>query len=241
MAFSSGLRVPTISAQRERERERQERVKDAGRAAEAGPEAHAGRIALALDWKPDPAPACVGASCRSFAEGKGRHPKGTDSFPNQIRVWDTAEALVGAGGILLALFDLSENIRRIHVLCDHLPPEHKPLIISLGSQNETQTPGLQCLPRRSLPPSPTSSSSAPQPFLGPAIDASGPLHLLPVYLEHSAAPAHRPLLASEDPSASHHAVCALSYSSHVCYFLCGPARCLSCPLGCKLHEGRGPA
>lgn len=30
MAFSSGLRVPTISAQRERERERQERVKDAG-------------------------------------------------------------------------------------------------------------------------------------------------------------------------------------------------------------------
>lgn len=39
MAFSSGLRVPTISAQREKEgeRERQERVKDAGRAAGAGP------------------------------------------------------------------------------------------------------------------------------------------------------------------------------------------------------------
>ena len=33
---------------------------------------------------------------------------------------------------MLALFDLSENIRRIHVLCDHLPPEHKPLIISWG-------------------------------------------------------------------------------------------------------------
>lgn len=37
MAFSSGLRVPTISAQREKERERQERVKDAGRVAGTRP------------------------------------------------------------------------------------------------------------------------------------------------------------------------------------------------------------
>lgn len=43
-----------ICAEREKERERQERVKDAGRAAEAGPWAHAGGIALALDWKPNP-------------------------------------------------------------------------------------------------------------------------------------------------------------------------------------------
>lgn len=51
----------------ERERERQERVKDAGRAAEVGPEAHAGRIALALDWKPDP-----GSGLRGFVLPRGR-------------------------------------------------------------------------------------------------------------------------------------------------------------------------
>ena len=69
MAFSSGLRVPTISAQRERER--QERVKDAGRAAEAGPEAHAGRIALALDWKPDPGSSLRGHVLPKFCRGEG--------------------------------------------------------------------------------------------------------------------------------------------------------------------------
>lgn len=52
MAFSSGLRVPTISAQRERKRkrDRKERVKDAGKRWPAGrPKAHAGRTVLALD------------------------------------------------------------------------------------------------------------------------------------------------------------------------------------------------
>ena len=71
MAFSSGLRVPPLSAQRERERERQERVKDAGRAAEAGPEAHAGRIALALDWKPDPGSSLHGRVLPKFCRGEG--------------------------------------------------------------------------------------------------------------------------------------------------------------------------
>ena len=77
MAFSSGLRVPTISAQRERERERQERVKDAGRAAEAGPEAHAGRIALALDWKPDPGSGLCGCV---LPRGRGDIQKGQIPF-----------------------------------------------------------------------------------------------------------------------------------------------------------------
>lgn len=60
-----------ICAERERERERQETVKDAGRAAEAGPEAHAGRIALALDWKPDPGSSLCGHVLPKFCRGKG--------------------------------------------------------------------------------------------------------------------------------------------------------------------------
>lgn len=51
MAFSSGLRVPTISAQRERKRETGESER-CRREVASQPEAHAGRTALALDWKP---------------------------------------------------------------------------------------------------------------------------------------------------------------------------------------------
>lgn len=47
-------------------------MKDAGRAARAGPEAHAGGIALALDWKTDPGSGCVGAACGAGAQGFDR-------------------------------------------------------------------------------------------------------------------------------------------------------------------------
>lgn len=51
MAFSSGLRVPTISAQRKRDRQTGE--SERGRREGASrPKAHAGGIVLALDWKP---------------------------------------------------------------------------------------------------------------------------------------------------------------------------------------------
>lgn len=53
MAFSSGLRVPTISAQREREKKRETGESERRRREVASrPKAHAGRIVRALDWKP---------------------------------------------------------------------------------------------------------------------------------------------------------------------------------------------
>lgn len=73
-----------ICAERERERERQERVKDAGRAA-ARPEAHAGGIALALDWKPAPAQAWVGAACQGVS-GREKGPNEMPSFSIRARV-----------------------------------------------------------------------------------------------------------------------------------------------------------
>lgn len=72
MAFSSGLRVPTISAQRERKREREAGESDScGEGTGAGPEAHAGGRVLAPDWKPNPGSGSVGEFRQGFVEAKG--------------------------------------------------------------------------------------------------------------------------------------------------------------------------
>lgn len=70
MAFSSGLRVPTISAQRERDREagESERRRKAGR----GPRFMREEQRLLWAGSQTLAPAWVGMSCRGFVEGKGR-------------------------------------------------------------------------------------------------------------------------------------------------------------------------
>lgn len=85
MAFSSGLRVPTISAQREREREagESERRRKGGRGRARG-SCGKDSAGSGLEARPRLRPAWV-----RLAKGKGGHPKGTDSFPNQARVWDT--------------------------------------------------------------------------------------------------------------------------------------------------------
>lgn len=52
----------------------------AGRVAGTGPEAHAGGIALALDWKPNPGSSGLGAFCGAFVEGKGEVQIGGSLF-----------------------------------------------------------------------------------------------------------------------------------------------------------------
>lgn len=60
-----------ICAEREREREAGESER-CRRAAEARPQAHAGGIALALDWKPDPGSGLGGHLWPRFCRGEGK-------------------------------------------------------------------------------------------------------------------------------------------------------------------------